>query len=186
MEKRIKNGGFTIVELLVAIGILIIVGSIISGAIMFSLRGANKANSMEQLRQTGDFVINQLVKTVTNAKTFDGVSDNSIDFSPVCEFTSPPTPPHPYRYLKITRFDNASVLYDCTLSTFRINGTDVFNPSAVVLSKCSIACSQKDLADIPTISISFTLSSTGNTSLVENSTSIDFKTSVVPRNYKNN
>lgn len=185
--------GFTLVELLASIIVLIAVGSVTLGIITSSLRGTNKTATIEKIRQDGNYAISQISKTIQNAQTFEGFSDNNIDYTTNCPDSFAPTPtPVNYKYIKITPFNNNSlpITYNCESTVFDSideNGSriSVIDTSSVALTDCSIVCSQFRATDIPIIGISFTLGPDSASILMENLTPpILFETSVTARNYK--
>lgn len=91
-KNLLKSGaGFTLIELLVVIGVLSVVGSIMTGVVTFSLRGANKTQTIENIRQSGNYTISQMGKTIQYAETFD-VSNDGINYVRSCPFVPSPTP----------------------------------------------------------------------------------------------
>jgi prepilin-type N-terminal cleavage/methylation domain-containing protein len=178
--RKKEKSGFTLIEMLVVIAITGITGLIIANTIASFLRGTGKANSIENLRQIGNYTINQISKNIEYAKTFDGVSSDGSNYLLTCPVTKTS-----YNFLKISLFDNSSIIYNCIGSTFTNNTNAVFDTSVVNVQNCSISCSQASSpTSVPIINISFELRPTTSTSLVESSAPIRFETSVVMRNYK--
>lgn len=61
------NRGFTLVEILVAIAIVAIIGTIMVAIFSNTLRGSNKAQILASLKQNGQAVLENMDKTVRNA-----------------------------------------------------------------------------------------------------------------------
>ncbi len=185
--------GFTLIELLVVMVLLAVVGTIIGAILFSSLQGASKTNTVTTVRQNGNYAISQMVKTIHDAKSFDGVSINNTSYITGCvvpDITPIPTPPQ-YAYLKVTSLDDQSTVFACqekTISTI-VNGTttSMFSTSAVTLdtNSCFFTCTQSNLTDTPTIGINFSLSqyqTQGAVVLPEKQARIPFQTSVTVRN----
>lgn len=68
-NKKSKNG-FTIIELLVVVSIMVILGVIFTNILIDALRGRNKVKAINQVKQNGQVVLDQLSNEIRNA---DGV-----------------------------------------------------------------------------------------------------------------
>src|SRR3989344_8772259 len=128
LEFRIQsselNRGFTLVELLASIIVLVAVGSIMSGIITSSLRGTNKTTTIENIRQNGNYTLAQMSKNIGYAQVFSGLSNNDIDYVTSCPFSTAPTPAPtitPYNYIKVTPLNSNSITYSCTSSPPKIS-----------------------------------------------------------------
>lgn len=190
---KIIEKGFTLVELLASIVVLVAVGSIIAGIITSSLRGANKTNVVENLRENGNYAISQISRTIEYAQTLNGFSDNGTDYATSCPFSASLTPTPapaetPYRFVKVTSFNNNVTEYSCSASmpvTITANGASLIDMSSITLTDCVIACVQTRATDIPIIKIGFKLGPKNPTGVVETSSPpILFETSITIRNYK--
>lgn len=189
--------GFTLVELLASIIVLVALGSIITGIITSSLRGANKTTTVENIRQNGNYAISQMSKTIQYAQTFNGLSNEDDDEKYVlaCPFFVEPSPEPvkpvktDYKFIKVTSLDRIQTKYNCFNNTLTV-GTAEGDPvslvdDSVVVENCKLSCTQTKSTDVPVIGISFELKSRNPGNLVENnSSSVKFETSVVMRNYK--
>jgi len=198
-----SNEGFTLVELLASVIVLVAVGSIIAGIVVSSLRGTNKTNTIESIRQNGDYALNQISKDIEYALPFDGQNtglsnDNGVTYDIICKgsLNPTPTPITPYNLITVQSAvqstNNAITKYNCSGSTsstavLSTNGASLVDANSVTLQNCSFNCIQNKPTDIPIIKISFSLGSKTSNSpvLVENSSPpIVFETSITMRNYK--
>lgn len=195
-----NNKGFTLVELLVVMVVLLTVGTII-GVILFSaFRGANKTNTIIQVRQNGSYAIAQMEKTIRGAYSLDGMSLNNIDFidcplqAVVSTGTPTPTPtPVQYTSIKFTSFDKSVTTYNCDISgekTITVKkgttGTSIplLDKKAVSLVSCYFTCLQENSQSSPAVEINFVLKQAGSVSnaFFEKTASIPFKASFSLRN----
>lgn len=188
-----KEAGFTLVELLASIIVLVVVGIVVSGITTSTLRGTNKASTIENIRQNGNYALSQISKTIQYAQTFNGLSIDGINYVTSCPFSDAPIPTPvrtPFNFIKVTPNNNISIVYECTsfppdASSFTKDGVSVINTNSVKLRDCSIFCTQTRTTDVPIIGISLNLEPLNSTGLVENSTPPTlFETSVTLRNYK--
>ena len=184
--------GFTLVELLASIIVLVAVGSVIAGIITSYLRGTNKTNVIENIRQSGNYTLAQMSKNIEYAQVFNGLSTDGITYITSCPFSLAPTPAPVstnYNFIKVTPLNSSSITYNCipipTPVVFTANGTPLIDTNVVSLVSCSIACIQTKSTDVPIIKIRFTLGPKNLNNLVENSNPpITFETSVTIRNFK--
>lgn len=186
-----KSAGFTLVELLASVIVLVAVGSVVAGIITSSLRGTNKTTTIENIRQNGNYALAQIAKNVEYAQIFNGVSTNGLDYVTSCPFSLAPTPTPvttSYSYIKVTPLNSGPIVYSCTSSsplTITANDTSLIDTNSIALTECVIACVQAKATDIPVIRIGFKLGTKNPTGLVESTTPpILFETSLTIRNYK--
>jgi len=186
-----ESKGFTLVELLASIIVLVAVGSVIAGIITSSLRGTNKTNVIENIRQNGNYTLAQMSKNIEYAQVFNGFSTDGTSYVTSCPFSPAPTPAPVstnYNFIKVTPLNSAPITYNCTslpLPIFTANGAPLIDANVVSLKSCSLSCIQTGSTDVPIIKIRFTLGPKNSNNLVENSTPpILFETSVTIRNYK--
>lgn len=189
MKKKKLNykNGYTLIELLAVMVILITVGTIIAGIIVSSLRGSNRSKNVGNVREAGNTALVQVSKTIKFAKSFDGISTNGTNYVTSCIIpVAVPTPtPIPYKYLKLTSFDDTQIVASCSGNSIFLNTSELIDSTSFLIpqDKCFFICSQNNIAVPPTISINFTVSTLNSTSaFVENRVSLDFKTSAAFRN----
>lgn len=189
-NSKFNSEGFTLVELLSSIIVLVAVGSVIAGIITSSLRGANKTTTMENIRQNGNYTLAQMSKNIEYAQVFNGFSNDDTTYVTSCPFSLAPTPAPvitTYNFIKVTPLNSSLITYNCASSppTITANGTSLVDTSAVSLLTCTLSCIQTGSTDVPIIKIGFSLGPKNANNLVENSTPpILFETSVTVRNYK--
>ena len=190
-ENRQFQKGFTLIELLVGMVILLSVGTIIVSILFSSLRGANKTNTITLVRQNGDYTITQMTKTIRNAKSFNGVSNDGVNYSLVC---SPS--PGSYTFIKITSLDGTQTAFSfssCTSSscpssslppTIFSNANKLLDTSVCLVCTAphEFTCSQQSASDGPTIGITFSLSANTQSTLFEQAAILPFSTTVSMRN----
>ncbi|KKP80953.1 MAG: hypothetical protein UR81_C0011G0013 [Candidatus Levybacteria bacterium GW2011_GWB1_35_5] len=202
-----ENRGYTLVELLVAMILLITVGSIMAAIIVISLRGSNRSTNVNDIRQEGNFALSQMTKMITYAQGFEGISDGTTDGDGKLVYTknctlNPTT--YKYKYLKISSFDQGTTTFICndnpTGNLIASYGASLakwprtvgdttsfiryFNEVKYAVSACFFTCLQENSSVTPTIGISFTVQKLDAT-LVENKVSLDFDTTVGFRNSGN-
>lgn len=186
--------GFTLVELLASIIVLVAVGSVVAGIISSSLRGANKTNTIENIRQNGNYALAQISKDIEYTLPFDGkntgLSNDGATYATSCPFSLSPTPTPvatAYSFITVESVNNRVTKYNCTSSpaVLSANGASLIDIVSVSLLSCSFTCIQSKTTDIPIIKISFSIGPKNSNGLVENSNPpIVFETSVTIRNYK--
>jgi prepilin-type N-terminal cleavage/methylation domain-containing protein len=169
-HKQSQQSGYTLVELLTVIGILSVISVIVLSVVFISLRGTQKSDTIEVVRQNGDTAMTQIVRGIRYAKSLDSPT------SCVPSTTS--------SSITITSIqDNAQTTYSCNANTISSNSASLLNTNGVATTSCSFVCRQNRSSDPPTITIQYTLSANTTGSLSETSATIPFQTSVTMRNY---
>lgn len=184
------SNGYTLIELLVAMTVIITVGLIIVAILVSSLRGTSKATSIENVRINGNYAILQMSRMIEFAQSFGGASLDGSTYSITCPSVSPnPT----YKYIKITSFDNGQTILSCNSPLLNpqtiasqsgaiVPPVSLIDTNNVLLSNCYFTCSRTTVSQPPTIGINFTLSQKSSSSFFEKQALIPFSTSVVIRN----
>lgn len=200
---RIKNKirtlrsskGYTLVELLAVIIVMTTVGTIIAGILASTLRGGNKSNSLNEIRQSGNFTISQMSKMIMYAKGFGGIDTGGV-LSTNCTNPSTvnPTPgvTAAHSSLQIINFDDGVTTFACrndgngkaNIGSQSGNLTPLYliDSTNVAVTNCKFTCYQSNLTEPPQISISFTLTKLNANNFAENNVSVPFQTSVTMRN----
>lgn len=188
--------GFTLIELLTGLVVLGVVGTIVSGIVVSSLRGSAKTNTVTVVKQNGDYAISVMGRMIRNASVFNGMSTDGINYSITCSFpvgvTTPTPTPVQYSYIKITSPDGNQTVFSCppvpsptpqTIASSSATSQSIIDTNAVsvVPSSCYFTCSQDSLGNFTTIGISFSLSQK-NAGFLENNATVPFQTSISLRN----
>ncbi|MBI2028734.1 MAG: type II secretion system protein [Candidatus Levybacteria bacterium] len=182
---NLKTEGFTLIELVVVITVLVAIGSIVVGVITFSLRGTNKTNTIENIRQNGNYAISQIGRTIGFAESFNGFSDDNFATPAIMQCPAGATTP--YKYIRIKPFNSTPIIYSCagTPITIASDSGSFIDTSTIEVPSCSFTCTVSGTSDVPVIGIKFELKPKGSSNLVESSNPpILFETSVTMRNYQ--
>ncbi len=189
LKFKIKNfeKGYTLVELLAVMSIVVVVGVIAAGILTSSLRGGSKSNVLDNVRQNGNFAITQISKMISYSQNFNGISTDGSFYTTNCTQNIPPSPsptptPVVYKYIKITSFDGGQTIFSCNNSTIASNGASLIDTSSVSVVLCSFSCTQDNFGQAPTIGINLTLSQNNPNNFAEKGAIIPFQTSVTIRN----
>jgi type II secretory pathway pseudopilin PulG len=187
--KKIKNSnnGYTLIELLAVMIILIAVGTIIASIFVSALRGGNKSTTTNDIRQSGNFAISQMSKMIAYAKSFNGVSADGNTFDKCTAFPVGRT----FTAVKITSFDLGATTFSCmqvgSYWTIASNGAALLDTNTIIATagNCNFTCNQANDFSPLTININLTLQKKPQNSsalLPESQTIIPFNTSVTLRN----
>ncbi|MCL5434898.1 MAG: type II secretion system GspH family protein [Patescibacteria group bacterium] len=189
LKFKIKNSGrgYTLVELLAVMSIVIVVGVIAAGILTSSLRGGSKSNVLDNVRQNGNFAITQISKMISYSQNFNGISTDGTFYRTNCTQIIPPSPsptptPVVYKFIKITSFDGGQTIFSCNNSTIASNGASLIDTSSVSVVLCSFSCTQDNFGQAPTIGINLTLSKNNPNNFAEKGAIVPFQTSVTIRN----
>ena len=183
--KEYKKNGYTLVELLAVIFILVAVGTIISSILTSVLRSSNKSTNTEVVRTNGNNAIAQMSRMITYAQKLEGVSvNNPSQFQTDC--VSQPASTQ-YRYLQIKSFDGGVTTFSCAnsqVASQSASGTSyLVDPS--LNASCYFKCAQESAAAPVKIDIFLDLKATSSAVFAESQAVINFETSVVLRNNGN-
>lgn len=67
MVIKSRNNGFTLIEIIVVFGILALIGGLTSDLFASVLKGANKANTVNEIKQNGNYALNYIERVVRNS-----------------------------------------------------------------------------------------------------------------------
>jgi type II secretory pathway pseudopilin PulG len=184
----IKNSkGFSLIELLVGIAIIITAMTIVLAIIVSSFRISGKNTSTESVRQNGSSAINQMSRMIQFADGFVGVT-NDASFAttvPVCEIppSDPAIQPTKYKYLRIN-FNGSQKTFSCASNQLQSDGTSMIdnNKISVPTSDCYFTCTQDNAAVAPVIGINFDLAMGDESTVNERRARMNFSTKVKMRN----
>ena len=182
MKKLKNNKGFTLIELLVVMLVLVTIGTIVTGTFMSALRGGNKGNNINDIRQNGNFIIAQMSKMIAYAQEFEGVS--STDTADASFSTTCSDPTTVYKYIKIKSFDGGETIFSCDVGnkTIASGSSSLIDTTKMNITSCVFLCLRSSTVISPTLDISFTLQSANMGNNPENNTAITFETGIKPRN----
>lgn len=156
-----KSQGYTLVEILVVVSLLGTVGLIIAIVLYSSLRGGEKTNLIERVKQNGNYGLSVFSREARFASVFDGVSLDGTTFTTACVSGTK------YQYVRFQDGSGQKNTFSCASSTFSvirqsaaststdtlINGSQV----GVVPGSCSFSCSNATSVGTYTVGVSFSL-----------------------------
>lgn len=178
MQKKLFSlqKGFTLVEMLAVIIVLVTVGGIVFGVLFASLRGSNRATLLSDVQDNGDYALTEMARVIRFSQAV--VTPDSCVLGPT---------PTPISTTSITvrNVDRSLVTYSCTTGsngTIASNGANLIDTRAVKVTSCSFTCSQNSIYEAPTIGISFTLNKKVTSSNVDSNAPVVFQTTVNLRN----
>lgn len=165
---EMKKNGFTLVEIMIVIGILGIIVVIGSGAFFSILRGSTKVRTLQLVKQNGDYAISVMERMIRNARAIIDPSTSSTVPS-----------------IKIKNPDGETTTFSCELdsATIASNGASLLS-SEVEVKDCSFNVTLGQSGIKPAVvEINFTLAKAGGTNKPEEQAEVNFHTIVTLRNY---
>lgn len=172
--------GYTLLELIVVMVLLIVVGSLIVGILSSTIRGSAKSKITNDLGQNGNYVLSIISDIILNSQNFDSITDFTSTTHTSC------TPSGiSGQSITVTGFDGGTTILSCYADTISSNSASLLDTSRVRLDPipdlCKFTCVQADEYTPPRIDVTFTLvSANGNSSDTQGSAT--FKTSLSLRN----
>jgi len=182
--------GFSLIELLVGISIIITATTVVLAIIVSSFRISSKNTSNEVVRQSGNNAMSQLSRRIQFADSFVGVSNNSA-FSgaiTICE-VSPRSidgieaPLTPYKYVRVT-YNEVSTTFACEDNELKLNNVSMTNSPNISApsSSCYFTCTQDSTAVAPVIGVNYDLQRGDGTGVSEKNAKMNFSTKIKMRN----
>lgn len=173
-----KNKGFTLIEVITSIFVIVVVGGIIGAIFISSIKGTTKATTLDIARQNGAFALSQIEKTLRNAQAFS-ISSSCLSAVPT-----------PAASITVTGVDGSSTVFNCQNSTLTSNGNSLIDAtnlkvldfSSSTPANCSFSCFQFSSADYPTITTQFTITQKNAALFYEQAVSLPFRSSTTLRN----
>jgi type II secretory pathway pseudopilin PulG len=127
--KQQNEKGYTLVELLAVIFILVTVGTIIASILTSVLRSSNKSTNTETVRANGNYAIAQMSKMITYAQKIEGYSDGSSSYTDCVPKPSQPIGKH-YQSVQIKSFDGGITTFSCANSQIASQSSTISTPVA--------------------------------------------------------
>lgn len=175
--KRKTNRGFTLIEILVVIGLLGIIVAIGSNMFFTTLRSSGKSKTLTRVKQNGDYALSTIERLIRDSEKVITNSDGSL-----CEASM--------NKIKVKRIDGSEIEFECLdegIATGYIASTSAvrarLTSDEVKLDSCSFDCSSQGEFYPQIVSIDFTLSQAAVTTRLEEQASVNFKTTVNTRNF---
>ncbi len=174
-KNNLSTHGFTLLELVISIGVIAVIGIAIVAILVSSLRNANKSNVTTLVRQNGDYALTQMTRNILPALNIQ------YPILP-CPASSPPALDH----IQFTSISGTPITYSCDSINKTINGPNgsLFDTNSVnvVAGTCAFYCTQASPSENPVIKVTFGLADTNTSNLAEQAATIQFQTSVNLRN----
>ncbi|HVT01052.1 MAG TPA: prepilin-type N-terminal cleavage/methylation domain-containing protein [Patescibacteria group bacterium] len=179
MKDILKNNkGYTIVELLAVVSILVIISGIISSILYSTLRGSNKVKITTEVTQNGTYAMSVIAKTINDSRNVLQVDGVDID-----DCTASPSG----KSIEFQRLDGSTTTFSCSNGDLASNSASIINTETVKVddASCVFTCYQKadDLYALPIIGINFKIEDK-NATAEELKGSSDFQSSTALRNYR--
>ncbi len=179
------SSGFTIIEVLASLALILGIGGIIGSIVYSSVRGTTKAGTIINVRQNGQYALSQMEKTIQNAT---GI-------------TSPCSPtPIPAQSITLANIDGSTTTFTCgstgIITTLNIpqnltpmpiapltdSSVIIVTPTPTGTPLCSFSCSSNGVGSYPTILIQFTLDNSSTSNFFEQRSPTAFRSTVTFRN----
>jgi type II secretory pathway pseudopilin PulG len=194
--KKLKNMtlGYTIIELLAVVSILVVISGVIAGILYSTLRGTSRVRITTEVAQNGDYALSVIKKIVADSRNITAINGTQISDctpnpnSPSTENVPTPTPSGLKPSITFRRIDGTSTVLSCPaeneIATIAQDGVSLINTENVKVENCVFSCSQlvEDPYSVPVVGISFRVTDL-NTGLFETRSFSDFNISTSLRTY---
>jgi prepilin-type N-terminal cleavage/methylation domain-containing protein len=78
--KLLKKNGFSLVEILVVLGVFAVLAALVTQSIFLTLRGSRKSESVISVRENLDYALNIMERHIYNSKSVNCVSATQIEY----------------------------------------------------------------------------------------------------------
>lgn len=190
INKQSSQRGYTIIELLAVVTILVIISSIVSGIIYSTLRGSKKTKIITEVAQNGQYAVSVISNTISDSRNVTRINGTEIEnciSNPNSDSVLPNTPSDKPS-ITLQRLNGGLTRIACinvnSVPTVASNGVTLVNIANVTAISCKFSCSQiaDDPYSIPIVSVSFTIKDK-DSALPENQSSSIFNFSSSLRVY---
>lgn len=177
LSERNESKGYTIVELLAVVAILVIISGVVTGILYSTLRGSNKSRISTDITQNGNYAISVIAASIIDARSVTQVGGVNIS-----DCTASPSGTS----ITLRRISGGLTTFSCSNGTIASNSASLINSEDVTVepNTCFFYCSQlsSDPYAIPIVGVTFKLTEK-KMGLPESQSSAIFSTSVSLRNY---
>lgn len=174
IKRKRKKNGFTLIEILVVLGLLSIVAAIGSNMFFTTFRSSTKTKVLTIVKQNGDYALSVMERTIRGAQEVIENSDGDI-----CEENM--------NKVKIKNLDGSQIEFACvdegTITGHIASDSSRLVSPEVKLSACSFSCTSEGEFYPQIVNIDFNLSQALETTRLEEQASVDFQTTVATRNF---
>ena len=166
-----KQKGFTIIEIVVVVGILGVIAAIGTNMFFTVIRGSNKSKNLTTVKQNGEYALSVMERMIRNSSTIITNSDGDICESGMVK-------------IKIMDSDKQETEFEFVDDYIASNSSRMTSDQVKVTSGVFNCDNSTGDFNPKTIVIDFTLDQNiSPTSRVEEEASINFKTTIETRNY---
>ena len=166
--------GFTLIEILVVVGLLAVMAAIGSNMFFTTLRSSNKSKTLTTVKQNGDYALTTIERLIRDSEKVIINSDGSLCVAGMNK-------------IKTKRLDGSEVEFTCegegTANGLIASNSARLISSDVKLDSCSFDCSSQGEFYPQIVAIDFTLSQAAVTTRPEEQASVNFRTTVTTRNF---
>lgn len=174
MKFQISEGGFTLIELVIVIGVFGLIGVIILTTLVNILRSTNKTNIINTVRQNGNYALEQMTKTIRTAVSLQ---------TPTLP-CNPSSSPTVSSTLSVTASDSTVSSFVCANNTIKLNGNSLLDTNTTYVTNCATAftCSQDSISAAPVITIDFFVQDNSSGFYEQKVPPIEFQTTIIMQN----
>lgn len=170
------QNGYTLIELLSVISILVIISGIVSAILFSTLRGTDKTRITTEVSQNGSYAISVISNAIIDSGSVTQINEIDVE-----DCTASPSGTQ----ITLRRLNGMATSFSCSNNNILQDNVELVNSSTVKVVNCSFYCNQKsdDPYSIPSVGISFRVEQkTGG--FAEQQSSSPFNTSVSMRTYQ--
>lgn len=173
-----NNKGFSLIELMVGIAIIITATTVVLSIIVSSFRISNKTTASDSVRQNGNSAVAQISRIVQFADSFVGIGNDLSSLDPFCS-----APNTSFNHIRVIYQGNPKTI-SCYNSRLMLGDNTVGSTlidNNLTVESCQLSCS-RDQDAAPVVSLNFSIRRGAADASVEQTAKINFSTKVKMRN----
>lgn len=188
---KISKKSFTLIELVIVIGVIAISLPVIFGLFFISLQSQSKIYILQEVKRNGDYALNIMQATLKQYAKIVTNSTYTTEVCPVIPANPTPTPSsNAYFVDKFGKKFNYSLNLNKIASNSPVvlqGGNDIQNwyltNDKVKIDSLRFTCYKTNIFSPPIVSVSFTVSQAGTPARHEEKASLDYQTKIKLKSY---
>ncbi len=174
--------GYTIVELLAVMTIVVVVSGVIAGILYSTLRGGSKSKITSDVAQNGNYAISVITQTIIQSQDV-----TSVGGTPITSCITSPTGTS----IDLTQSDGSTITFSCSNNTVASTSAQITSSLIdtsnleVDATTCTFKCRQdnNNPVAIPVVDVAFSVKQKGSVTNPDAKSTANFSTSTSMRNY---
>ncbi len=179
-----NNKGFTLIEMLVVVGVVALILPAVFAMIFSILRQQSKLYALQEIKRQGDFVLNNIRTNLKNSAVTVHTATPPTDSNLICNLASAPSTVPLFFKDRFNNYFSYALSGDLIASNSSVpSATTSLTNNRVKVVALSISCSRNATFSPPIVSISYTVQYNTNSTRPEDTASFTYQTKMQLKSY---